>query len=158
MMLFKGCLHRPKYPTAGKQKILCLYRGYNFKWSRLPDSNRGPHPYHGCALPTELSRHRSNLNAVRAFLHKNGGRSWIWTNVGSRRQIYSLLPLTTRPSYHSILQPHEAALRKDILHDIAHLSRHLKPLSGQTHQNIFALHTILSKDQKLVLIWYISSI
>ena len=25
-------------------------------WSRLPDSDRGPHPYHGCALPTELRR------------------------------------------------------------------------------------------------------
>ena len=25
-------------------------------WSRLADSNRRPHPYHGCALPAELSR------------------------------------------------------------------------------------------------------
>ena len=58
-------------------------------WSRLPDSDRGPHPYHGCALPTELSR-----------LQKNGGSGWIWTTVGSRRQIYSLMPLTTRPHYH----------------------------------------------------------
>ena len=29
-------------------------------WSRLPDSDRGPHPYHGCALPTELSRLTKN--------------------------------------------------------------------------------------------------
>ena len=26
----------------------------NFKWSHHPGLNRGPHPYHGCALPTEL--------------------------------------------------------------------------------------------------------
>ncbi len=26
-------------------------------WSRDRDLNPGPHPYHGCALPTELSRH-----------------------------------------------------------------------------------------------------
>ena len=26
-------------------------------WSLLPGSNRRPHPYHGCALPTELKRH-----------------------------------------------------------------------------------------------------
>ena len=25
-------------------------------WSRLSDLNRRPHPYHGCALPAELSR------------------------------------------------------------------------------------------------------
>ncbi len=25
-----------------------------FKWSRYSELNRGPHPYHGCALPTEL--------------------------------------------------------------------------------------------------------
>ena len=23
-------------------------------WSPHPESDRGPHPYHGCALPTEL--------------------------------------------------------------------------------------------------------
>ena len=28
------------------------------KWSRDRDLNPGPHPYHGCALPTELSRHK----------------------------------------------------------------------------------------------------
>src|SRR3989344_1454775 len=26
-------------------------------WSHDWDLNPGPHPYHGCALPTELSRH-----------------------------------------------------------------------------------------------------
>ena len=31
-----------------------------FKWSRDRDLNPGPHPYHGCALPTELSRHLAN--------------------------------------------------------------------------------------------------
>ena len=52
-------------PTFGFTKIPIFK-----KWSRLPDSNRGPHPYHGCALPTELSRRLS-------FINKNGGRSWI---------------------------------------------------------------------------------
>ena len=27
-----------------------------FDLSHLPDSNRRPHPYHGCALPAELKR------------------------------------------------------------------------------------------------------
>ena len=26
-------------------------------WSRCAGLNRRPHPYHGCALPTELQRH-----------------------------------------------------------------------------------------------------
>ncbi len=34
--------------------------GRVFKWSRDRDSNPGPHPYHGCALPTELSRQDKN--------------------------------------------------------------------------------------------------
>ena len=34
-------------------------------WSHGWDSNPGPHPYHGCALPTELSRHnRDNYNKI----------------------------------------------------------------------------------------------
>ena len=33
-------------------------------WSRLPDSNRRPHPYHGCALPTELSRRCEALQSL----------------------------------------------------------------------------------------------
>jgi hypothetical protein len=29
--------------------------------SRLSDSNRRPHPYHGCALPAELRRHKYTI-------------------------------------------------------------------------------------------------
>ena len=46
--------------SKGKKPLLLLV----LKWSRLPDSDRRPHPYHGCALPAELRRH---LYAVRAF-------------------------------------------------------------------------------------------
>ena len=31
------------------------------KWSLEPESNWRPHPYHGCALPAELSRQRREL-------------------------------------------------------------------------------------------------
>ena len=34
---------------------------------------------------------------------KNGGEGWIRTSVRSRGQIYSLLPLTTRPPVHTSL-------------------------------------------------------
>ena len=34
---------------------------------------------------------------------KNGGGERIWTSVGIRRQIYSLLPLTTRALLHAML-------------------------------------------------------
>ena len=34
------------------------------KWSRDRDLNPGPHPYHGCALPTELSRQPLLIEAV----------------------------------------------------------------------------------------------
>ena len=40
-----------KTPTIQSAESRCFQH-----WSRLPDSNRGPHPYHGCALPAELSR------------------------------------------------------------------------------------------------------
>ena len=41
--------------------LLCV-KGYSCmirrgKWSLRPESNRGPHPYQGCALPAELRRH-----------------------------------------------------------------------------------------------------
>ena len=34
------------------------------KWSLHPDLNRRPHPYQGCALPTELCRHPKRLKMV----------------------------------------------------------------------------------------------
>ena len=65
-------------------------RIFSIFWSRLPDSNRRPHPYHGCALPAELSRRIS----LKWWREKD-------LNLRRRcRQIYSLLPLTTRPSLH----------------------------------------------------------
>ena len=71
-------------------------------WDSLePPSGLGPETP---SLPWMCSTNwakAATKNAVRAFGQNNGGRSWIWTSVGSRRQIYSLLPLTTRPSYHS---------------------------------------------------------
>ena len=33
----------------------------------------------------------------------DGGRGWIRTSVRSRGQIYSLLPLTTRPPFHGAI-------------------------------------------------------
>ena len=44
---------RPVFPQTS-------FWGPNCKkeWSRHPGSNRGPHPYHGCALPTELCRRK----------------------------------------------------------------------------------------------------
>ena len=58
--------------ALGKPKALEI-TGADF-WSRLPDSNWRPHPYHGCALPTELSR-RWFVCAVRTLYIKNGARS-----------------------------------------------------------------------------------
>ena len=84
----RGYIHR-KY---GKNKGLQQSSGRPcYYWSRLPDSNRRPHPYHGCALPAELSR----LHCMKWWWEKD-------SNLRRRcRQIYSLLPLTTRPSHHN---------------------------------------------------------
>ena len=35
-------------------KKSCSRNGCRIFWSCYPDSDRGPHPYQGCALPTEL--------------------------------------------------------------------------------------------------------
>ena len=48
------------------------------------------------ALPLSYTRNRS-LDALSAAM--DGGRGWIRTSVRSRGQIYSLLPLTTRPPF-----------------------------------------------------------
>ena len=39
-----------------------------FSWSHDWDSNPGPHPYHGCALPTELSRHTLNVRYLQRLI------------------------------------------------------------------------------------------
>ena len=50
----KGGFHpEPK----GKQKTRYPLRDNGFHWSCWADSNRRPHPYQGCALPTELQQH-----------------------------------------------------------------------------------------------------
>ena len=41
-------------PGAHKKKYLLTFVGGISFWSSHPDSNWRPHPYHGCALPTEL--------------------------------------------------------------------------------------------------------
>ena len=40
-----------------KEKILEIVRFQGFFWSCWADSNCRPHPYQGCALPTELQQH-----------------------------------------------------------------------------------------------------
>ena len=41
----------------GKAKTRSPLRDNGFHWSCWADSNRRPHPYQGCALPTELQQH-----------------------------------------------------------------------------------------------------
>ena len=38
-----------------KKKKALIFKA--FSWSCWADSNRRPHPYQGCALPTELQQH-----------------------------------------------------------------------------------------------------
>ena len=75
------------------------------------DLNWWPLPYHGSALPTELCRlsyragdetrtrdpQLGRLMLYQLSYSRLCGPGWIWTTVGLRRQIYSLLPLPTRP-------------------------------------------------------------
>ncbi len=58
----------------------------------------------GCDSTPELlprSRHGRPVVGQRRGLEKSGGGGWIRTTVGLRRQIYSLLPLSTRPHLQS---------------------------------------------------------
>ena len=43
-------------PPKSKEKVLFSRENRTF-WSCWADSNRRPHPYQGCALPTELQQH-----------------------------------------------------------------------------------------------------
>ena len=47
------------------RKYLCFQV---YSWSHDWDLNPGPHPYHGCALPTELSRHASTDFSISKVL------------------------------------------------------------------------------------------
>ena len=60
-------------------KKSCSRNGCRIFWSCYPDSDRGPHPYQGCALPTELPGHdRSSfarrLPPERALLYRKSVR------------------------------------------------------------------------------------
>jgi hypothetical protein len=63
-----------------------------FTWSGRPGSNWPPIAWKAIALPNEL------------LPQKKCGQNRFRTYVLLREQIYSLSPLTTRPSAHSILQ------------------------------------------------------
>ena len=65
--------------------------------SGRPGSNRRHSAWKADALPTELHP-RSDRASIAAALRGNGvgGGWWVRTTVGKSRQIYSLLPLTTR--------------------------------------------------------------
>ena len=43
------------------QIVLTHIHAITFSGSRRPESNRRPHPYHGCALPAELRRRYVSL-------------------------------------------------------------------------------------------------
>src|SRR5690606_16765604 len=59
------------------------------------------------ALPLSYTRNRSGS----PLLSKAGGRGWIRTSVRSRGQIYSLLPLTTRPPFRPCFRERQSACR-----------------------------------------------
>ena len=53
-------------------------------WSHDRGLNPRPHPYHGCALPTELSRHKSLLILTylpRSRQATSGGGSSCWLSI-----------------------------------------------------------------------------
>ena len=53
-------------------------------WSHDRGLNPRPHPYHGCALPTELSRHESLLILTylpRSRQATSGGGSSCWSSI-----------------------------------------------------------------------------
>ena len=76
-------------------------------WSGRRDSNPRPTAWKAVTLPLSYSRSDRALRSLRpkpsAQRAANGpgkrigGGGWIRTTVGLRRQIYSLLPLSTRP-------------------------------------------------------------
>ena len=70
--------------------------------SPRPGLNWSPRPYQGRALPSEL---RGPTSALYVFAPRAYGQGRIRTSVARKeRQIYSLLPLTTRPPVRSTSQ------------------------------------------------------
>ena len=103
--------------------ILALYLCKWFFWhmSQWSDLNRRPTPYHGVALPlsyigASLLQQDSSAQTLLGKINptypeqtllnfmkitSEGGRRGIRTPVARRRQIYSLMRLTTPPSAHT---------------------------------------------------------
>ena len=50
-------------PPKSKEKVLFSLKNRTF-WSCWADSNRRPHPYQGCALPTELQQHMATKKGL----------------------------------------------------------------------------------------------
>ncbi len=68
-----------------------------------------------CQIVNEPATNRRPFLAIRASARKakdNGGEGWIRTSVRLRGQIYSLLPLTTRPPLHGDRQARHMAARQ----------------------------------------------
>ena len=85
-------------------------------WSGRPGSNWPPIAWKAIALPNELLPqfksfkelffHQPFVHAVRPASYKKiGGQSRVRTYVLVREQIYSLSPLTTRPSAPNLTEP-----------------------------------------------------
>ena len=51
------------------------------------------------------------MRRIAGLIATNGGEGWIRTSVRLRGQIYSLLPLTTRPPLHEVRQARHMAAR-----------------------------------------------
>jgi hypothetical protein len=101
-----------KCSTTELQRLFHCRRRQSSKWSGRPGSNRPPEAWKATALPNELlplviiqnkELKVFSLVSFKTRLKKKSGQSWVRTNVLVREQIYSLSPLTTRPSAHVIL-------------------------------------------------------
>ena len=55
----KSCKKQKKTPEIRRFQVLF--------WSCWADSNRRPHPYQGCALPTELQQHIGDQEGARTL-------------------------------------------------------------------------------------------
>ena len=75
-----------------EEKVKTRYplRDNGFLWSCYPDLNWGPHPYQGCALPTELQQHvcglRRSMQKGRRLVAGNSptihNRNWLFLFSG----------------------------------------------------------------------------
>src|SRR5207248_3485279 len=95
----------------------------------------------------------SGAGVAKNYYFRNGGEGWIRTSVRLRGQIYSLLPLTTRPPLH------EACHAQTILRMVEHgeagapcggasLACQRAPLAGVPVAPRFARALQISTDRK----------